>query len=97
MWGTDGMLVAVITDGSNDKGGNNCTSYNGSLIHLNECFGLSVRGAPTTESGPAPGPLTPVARVPAPEGGNVTGVQIPAGAVEAQQKRLQGYFGIAMA
>ena len=96
MWGTDGMLVAVITDGSNDKGGNNCTSYNGSLIHLNECFGLNVRNAAVPVGGAAPGPLTPIARVPAPEGGDVTGVQIPTGAVEAQKKRLQGYFGIAI-
>lgn len=52
-WGTDGFLVAVVTDGSNDKGGNNCTSYNCSLIHLPECFGINVRNAKTPEQGPS--------------------------------------------
>lgn len=95
-WGTDGMLVAIVTDGSNDKGGNNCTSYNCSIIHNEECFGIHVRGAQPSVGGAAPGPLTPIARVPAPST-EVTGVPIPAGAIQAQQERLkkqqQSYFG----
>lgn len=96
-WGTDGFLVAIVTDGSNDKGGNNCTGYNCSIIHNEECFGIHVRNAQTPVGGPAPGPLTPVARVPAPPGGIVTAAPLDPGAVEAQKKRIQSYFGATIA
>lgn len=89
-WGTDGFLVAVVTDGSNDKGGNNCTSYNCSLIHLPECFGINVRNAQTPEQGGTVGPLGP----------SITAKPIDTGAISAQQKRLQqqkAYFGATIA
>lgn len=89
-WGTDGFLVAVVTDGSNDKGGNNCTSYNCSLIHLPECFGINVRNAQTPEQGGTVGPLGPA----------IAAKPLDPGMIEAQKKRLkaqQSYFGTTIA